>query len=159
MRRRTQRVSWVLVVGLLLALSGGCNRDLLEVPDTQTPPTTTTDTGGNVTPTKDTTGGTTQDQDTPDESVTQISFANEILPILEQKCGSCHKNGAGGWKITGVASDDYSVVFGAVDLNSPGDSLVLTKGGGETSHGGGDQLSDEEYALILNWIKAGATGP
>jgi hypothetical protein len=48
-----------------------------------------------------------------------------------------------------------------VDLTKPADSLLLKKGARLMPHGGGTRVTegDENYTLLLDWIRAGAPGP
>jgi hypothetical protein len=86
-----------------------------------------------------------------------VSFVDDVDPILEAKCSSCHAGGLGGLTITGDPSSDYDNVISRVTPGDPDNSLLLSKGRG-AGHGGGAILSegDDDDSVIDAWIAAGA---
>ncbi len=102
---------------------------------------TTQPTTGNGTTTGSTTGGTTTAGTTT--TAPAKSFAKDVVPALN-KCTSCHGN----WGYNGVKQ--------RVDTAAPASSILLQKGSGSISHGGGQQLSATEVTTIRDWISQGA---
>jgi mono/diheme cytochrome c family protein len=94
------------------------------------------------------------------QGVGGISFKNDVLPILAEKCGICHGS-MGGWD-----ASDYQSVMESGDngpVVNPGDpegSLLGQKLLGTQTIGGemppGGQLPQDEVKTILDWISAGA---
>lgn len=90
-----------------------------------------------------------------------LSFATDILPVLDAGCASCHSPSGSaastGWVLTGDANADYEETLRFVDETSPGTSRLLTKGAGQ-SHGGGNiyPTDSAEFALQVEWIQGGA---
>ncbi len=104
----------------------------------------------------------------------EVSFRNQIIPILTRagcNSGACHGAlaGKGGMKLSLRGFDPDSDWFvltrqalaRRVDLTKPTDSLMLKKPAKLVPHGGGTRVveGDENYSLILEWIRAGAPGP
>ncbi len=89
-------------------------------------------------------------------SLPAISFSNDVLPILNTKCASCHGN-SGNFSITN-STTPYAGVIPFVDTANPTNSSLLQKGSGSTGHGGGIIISTDsvEYATVRDWIAAGA---
>ncbi len=100
----------------------------------------------------------------------QIHFANEVMPILTKagcNTGGCHgkSGGQNGFALTLFASDhefDYdSIVHQGRGRRlfpaAPEQSLLLIKGTGQTTHGGGTRLEakSEHYDRLLRWIAQG----
>lgn len=90
------------------------------------------------------------------------AFASDVYPILRARCVACHAPGLPGGATAIVlstdASGDYPVVRALVQPEKPGDSVLLKKASGQTSHGGGAILteSSEEYGRLKSWISNGA---
>jgi hypothetical protein len=102
-----------------------------------------------------------------------VSFVNDVMPVLTKagcNAGVCHAKAGGGQNgfqlsLLGFeAQEDYEHLvkegrgrrlFPAV----PERSLLLLKASGKMPHGGGVRLQPEstEYALLLNWIRQGAS--
>ncbi|MBN8469121.1 hypothetical protein JYJ95_21670 [Corallococcus exiguus] len=88
-------------------------------------------------------------------------FAEDIRPILEKECGSCH--GPEGmasrsrWVLRGEPAD-YEATLRFVQPATAAQSPLLKKGTGTTLHGGKKVFAVEsaEYATILRWIEGGA---
>ncbi len=91
---------------------------------------------------------------------TSPSFARDILPLLQSKCGGCHGS-MGGWSASDYTSVIESGVNGpAVVPGDPTNSLLVQKLLGTQTSGTimppGGSLSEAEIQLIVNWILAGA---
>jgi hypothetical protein len=85
-----------------------------------------------------------------------LTFADQIAPMLEAKCVSCHHTG-------GIAGLDLSSYAGlmqggqsgpAVVPGDPQGSLIVQKQSGDQAHFG--QLTAEELNILTQWIQAGA---
>ncbi len=102
------------------------------------------------------------------------SFSAEVMPLLTKagcNSGGCHGKGSGqnGFRLSlrGFAPDqDYKWItreFSGrrLDRTKPEESLLLRKATGQTPHEGGRLFStnSREYALLLDWVKAGYPGP
>jgi len=102
------------------------------------------------------------------------SFRNHVQPILARfgcSSGACHGAAAGksGFKLSlrGYDDDgDYATLTRhalgrRVNLEDPGRSLVLLKPTGALPHKGGIRFdtASREYAVLSEWIAAGAPGP
>lgn len=90
------------------------------------------------------------------EASTQISFANDVLPLLESDCQSCH-GGSGDFRVTS-ADETYNNIenFNGLNTTTAIDSLLLTKANGE-NHGGGMIWNNtmSEYVTVRDWISSG----
>ncbi len=101
-----------------------------------------------------------------------IGFERDLLSILTTKgCNSsaCHGSPAGqnGFKLSLYGSDprlDFDMIVRGhegrrVSLESPEDSLLLSKPSFRIAHGGGQLMTEEsdEYATILEWLRQGAS--
>ena len=102
------------------------------------------------------------------------SFRNHIQPILARfgcSSGACHGAAAGksGFKLSlrGYDDDgDYAqmtrhALGRRINLVEPGRSLLLMKPTGAVAHKGGLRFGTDsrEYAVLSEWIAAGAPGP
>ncbi|MBA4187479.1 MAG: hypothetical protein C0467_05615 [Planctomycetaceae bacterium] len=102
------------------------------------------------------------------------SFRNHVVPVLTRTAcnsGACHGAlaGKGGLKLSLRGFDPESDWFvltrqalaRRVDQTNPAESLLLKKGARLMPHGGGTRFTDgdENYTLLLDWIKSGAHGP
>jgi hypothetical protein len=102
------------------------------------------------------------------------SFRHDVQTALTRagcNMGACHGAQAGkkSFKLALRGYDhelDWNTITRQVkgrriDRESPRDSLLLRKGLGELSHGGGTRFDDEslEYRILLEWITQGAAGP
>jgi hypothetical protein len=102
------------------------------------------------------------------------TFRNHVVPTLTKagcNSGGCHGAlaGKGGLKLSlrGYDADsDYFVLTRQasarrVDRTNPADSLLLKKAVRAMPHGGGKRFEEgsDFYMLLLDWVKAGATGP
>lgn len=91
------------------------------------------------------------------------SFVNDVVPIFTEKTcadASCHGAGsAGGMTLTGTNDEIFDAVTSRVSTSDPASSLILRKGTGGLSHGGGQPITsvdDPAYVTIFCWISAGA---
>jgi len=102
------------------------------------------------------------------------SFRNHVQPILARfgcSSGACHGAAAGksGFKLSlrGYDDDgDYAILTRhalgrRINLEDPGRSLLLLKPTGAVAHKGGVRFGTDsrEYAVLAEWIAAGAPGP
>lgn len=89
--------------------------------------------------------------------VGSVSFANDVDPILDARCASCHAGNVGGLTLVGDPAKDFVAVESRVVPGDPDASLLLTKGRGE-GHGGGAILSQgqKDHDVIETWILEGA---
>jgi mono/diheme cytochrome c family protein len=86
----------------------------------------------------------------------QPTFDNAIGAIFTTRCGQCHgENGSKGLSLTGFASTIKGGTDGAVIVpGKPEESLIVKVQSGSSPHFG--QLSQEELALLVQWIQDGA---
>jgi hypothetical protein len=84
------------------------------------------------------------------------TFTDNIAPLFQSRCGSCHKpNGIQGLDLTTYSGAMKGSSNGPVIvLGDPEGSLLIQKQSDEPAHFG--QLSAEELKLVTEWIKAGA---
>lgn len=100
-----------------------------------------------------------------------IHFRTDVLPALSKagcNSGACHGSARGqdGFHLSLFGYDpdaDYLTVTRElpgrrINLARPETSLLLTKATGQAPHTGGQRFtqSDERYATILGWLRAGA---
>lgn len=102
----------------------------------------------------------------------EVSFKNDVRPILQANCVSCHVAGGQGFAASGFSMESYESLmkgtkFGAVII--PGSSIsstlvILIEGKADHSinmpRSTGDvprqPLAGKEIALIKSWIDQGA---
>lgn len=85
------------------------------------------------------------------------SFETDVHPLLVRRCSACHGAGSSrAYKLSGDPTTDYPVVLEFVNTGDPASSLLLLKGTGTTSHGGGAVLNDTDAATVESWIADGA---
>ena len=103
---------------------------------------------------------------------TSVSFANDVVPVLTKSgcnAGVCHAkagNGQNGFQLSLFGyepGEDFEHIVSEargrrISTAAPERSLLLLKGTGYVPHGGGVRLqpNSEGYALVRNWIAAGA---
>jgi cytochrome c5 len=101
---------------------------------------------------------TTEDVNTStvDTTTAALSFVNDVDPILETNCASCHGS-SGSFSITN-SSTPYAGVTPFVDTANATNSDLLLKATNQSSHGGGAIFSSTstEYTTIRDWISQGA---
>ncbi len=91
----------------------------------------------------------------------EVSFGQDILPVLQRKCAACHQ-GSGAQRKLRLGSVADMLQGGesgpAITPGKPGESLLLAKAGGTkpTMPPAGDPLTAAEVALLHRWIAAGA---
>jgi hypothetical protein len=89
----------------------------------------------------------------------EVSFAGEILPLLEKHCWECHSEQSAelGLKLDtyeGVmAGSDYGTV---VEVGDPDGSLLIDMMESGDMPEDGDPVPDGEIEVIRNWIAEGA---
>ncbi|MGC6442848.1 MAG: c-type cytochrome domain-containing protein [Rubripirellula sp.] len=99
----------------------------------------------------------------------EVDFAKEITPILKRNCLACHheKEAEGGLILETIEAIHQGGDSGSsLDLNSPVQSLLLTRTTGEEeplmppedNAVGAKTLTPEELGLIKRWIEQGAKG-
>ena len=102
------------------------------------------------------------------ESETEINFETQILPILQNRCFSCHSapgtitKPKGGVQLDSVKGIEASLHGEVIIVGKPEDSLLyqrITLPEGETGimppPDGGEPLSKQETDLIRKWIEQG----
>jgi hypothetical protein len=97
-----------------------------------------------------------------------VSFAQDVKPILDQNCLSCHKEGAEGYEASGFSMVSYDDLmkgtkFGAMVIggDSEGSNLVvLMEGRADPSismpHGSMKKVASKDIKTIRLWIDQGA---
>ena len=98
----------------------------------------------------------------------EISYSQDVRPILEENCLACHQAGGQGFQASGLSMASYEglmkgteggpmVIGGDVEGSN---LLVLMEGRADPSismpHGSMDPIPSEEIAIIRNWIAQGA---
>lgn len=98
----------------------------------------------------------------PGDGATGPSFEADVLAVLLDRCGDCHREGGtGAASIEFVLTDDPAIdrdtVLALVDTLDPDASGLLEKARGE-GHGGGSAMPPDsaDYAVVRAWIAAGA---
>lgn len=99
----------------------------------------------------------------------QVSFSEDVQPILNENCLKCHKEGGAGYEENGLSMVSYELLmkgtkFGPViEAGSSVSSTLarLISGNADPSltmpHGAGNKpLSEAEVATIKAWIDQGA---
>lgn len=98
----------------------------------------------------------------------QVSFANEIKPILGKHCLECHVEGGPGQVKSGLNMETYEGLMKGTRYGpviDPGNSLsstliILVEGRADPSlampHGARDKLNATEIGIIKRWIDQGA---
>jgi hypothetical protein len=96
-----------------------------------------------------------------------VSFAKDVQPVLNSRCGSCHVPGQAGYEASGLSVASYAALmkgtkFGAVVI--PGDPLsstltMLVEGRADPSirmpHGD-ESLPAAEQKILRDWVAQGA---
>lgn len=102
------------------------------------------------------------------EKEAEVSFANQVQPILEASCVSCHVEGAAGELASGLQLESYEALmagtrYGPVVIpgNATESALVqLIEGRADPSitmpHGGQRRLYAQEMAILRQWVEQGA---
>jgi hypothetical protein len=97
-----------------------------------------------------------------------ISYAEDVAPILDQHCKSCHVAGQAGYVVSGFELENYETLmkgtqYGAVIV--PGDPLtsalvMLIEGRADPSlkmpHGDAKPIDPKDIATIRQWVEQGA---
>lgn len=90
---------------------------------------------------------------TPVPQSEPVSFKNDIIPLFESQCASCHYPGGDAPDLTLPAAYN-EVMNGYVVVGKPDESILYTTvlDAGHT----GNPMSADELALLWNWINQGA---
>lgn len=93
----------------------------------------------------------------------QVSYYNDIRPIIQASCQGCHHPGA---KMSGLVLTNYEGILeggqkhgAALTPGAPDDSAILgylTGANEPRMPMGGEPLPDEQIALVRRWIELGA---
>ena len=98
----------------------------------------------------------------------KVSFSQEVRPIFEANCLSCHQAGGAGFEASGFSMVSYDDLMKGTDAGPmviPGDVegsnlVVLMEGRADPSismpHGGLDPVPGADIKLIRQWIAQGA---
>jgi hypothetical protein len=98
----------------------------------------------------------------------EISFTQDVRPILDKNCLSCHQAGGSGFEASGFSMASYDELMKGTEggpMIIPGDVegsnlLVLMEGRADPSismpHGSLDSVPGADIAVIRNWIAQGA---
>jgi uncharacterized membrane protein len=99
----------------------------------------------------------------------QVSYQQDVLPILEQRCRACHSAPDGaGYRATGLLMDSYESLMNGTDYGPviiAGDSrrsilnmLVEGRAGNmqRMPHDENEGLSHEEIEILKEWVNQGA---
>ena len=98
----------------------------------------------------------------------EVSYARDVVPVLDKHCKSCHVPGQPGYVVSGFELGSYEslmkgTVYGPVVL--PGDPLtsvlvMLIEGRVDPTlkmpHGNASVLTDAEILTIRRWVEQGA---
>ena len=102
------------------------------------------------------------------KSEPKVSFSQEVRPILEANCLSCHQAGGAGFEASGFSMVSYDDLMKGTDAGPmviPGDVegsnlLVLMEGRADPSismpHGSMKPVPQNEIDTIRRWIEQGA---
>lgn len=97
-----------------------------------------------------------------------VSYASDILPVLQQNCFECHQAGGKGEKASGLNMETYEGLMKGTKYGpviNPGNSLtstivLLVEGRAnqviKMPHDGRPSLSDQQVQVIKTWIDQGA---
>jgi mono/diheme cytochrome c family protein len=152
----------ILIVILLIGLLSACGTQPTEasasppteeaVPATEAP--VATDTSAPAEPTEEPAATT----DAP-ASTTGVSFANDVLPILQSRCLNCH----GGDRLEeGLSVKTYAELMAGSEnglVITPGDagnSLLVELVSTQKMPKRGPKLTPPQVQLIIDWINQGA---
>jgi len=97
----------------------------------------------------------------------EVSFSAQVMPILSENCGSCHKSGGIGYVASGFNVENYESIMKGTKLGpviQPGVSFastlhVLVEHKADPSLNmpkDGMKLSEENIEIIGKWIDEGA---
>lgn len=99
----------------------------------------------------------------------QVSYRNDVVPILESRCIECHVSPDGsGFKATGLEMDSYEsliqgTVYGPVVIAGDSRRSILNKlvegRAGKLQrmpHHADEALSSEQIETLRNWVNEGA---
>jgi mono/diheme cytochrome c family protein len=155
---KTKSLILILLIGLLTACTAQATEAPASQPTEASAPVISSPAGGEapVNPPAPTEAPTTA----PDAGqAANVSFANDILPILNSRCGNCH----GGQKIEeGLVLKTYSDLMAGSD-NGPvivpgdaGNSLLVKLVANLEMPKKGPKLTPPQIQLITDWVNQGA---
>ena len=84
----------------------------------------------------------------------QISFTNDVAPIINAKCGTCHVRASRGRY--NIKSYKALIDSDSVDAKNPDDSLFIEVIESGEMPKGGLKVSDKELETLREWISQGA---
>lgn len=97
-----------------------------------------------------------------------VSFSQDVKPILDQNCLSCHQEGGAGFETSGLAMTSHEALMRGSDAGKmviPGDVegsnlIVLMEGRADPSismpHGSMDPIAKADIDTIKLWVAQGA---
>jgi len=155
----------ILIIGLITACGSQpaetpASQPTEEIgPATQAPTNPPAPTDTNVQPTEVQTEIPTETPTAEPAAATGISFANDIMPILQSRCVNCH----GGERLEeGLSLKSYSDLMAGSDNGTvvvPGDadnSLLAEMVVTQKMPKRGPKLTPPQVQLIVDWISQGA---
>ena len=98
----------------------------------------------------------------------EVSYSQDVQPVLEKHCLSCHQAGGAGHKASGLSMASYDDLMKGTDGGAmiiPGDVegsnlVVLMEGRADPSismpHGSLEKVPGAEVTVVKNWIAQGA---
>lgn len=97
----------------------------------------------------------------------QVTYADDVAPILQKHCAECHVAGQQGARASGLSMDSYESLMKGTSFGpviNPGSAMasslyILVSGKDKltiTMPHGEKPLSDEEIETIRVWIENGA---
>ena len=101
----------------------------------------------------------TQNSSTGAASHTEISYARDVRPMLESRCGNCHM---GEFTSADLHMDTYeSLMAGSqngpvIVAGSAKESLLIQKISKGEMPKRGPKLTPEQVQILIDWINAGA---
>ena len=94
------------------------------------------------------------------EELGGVSFKNEIQPLLDHDCISCHEYLESGVSYEMLTTNNSTSVGSSkyIDIENPEESYFYIKLKAEPPCGSsmGGQWTEEEIAIVLKWIEEGA---
>lgn len=97
----------------------------------------------------------------------QVSFEQDVLPVLHEKCVVCHKGGGDGYIKSGLSLENYEGLMRGTKFGpiiKPGSSVgstlvILIEHKAHSSINmphGQDPLPEDQVKLIKQWVDQGA---
>lgn len=97
----------------------------------------------------------------------EVSFSQQVQPIIQARCIECHATGGQGFQASGLSMETYDTLMKGTKFGpviKPGDAVFSTlmrliEGKADPSirmpHGK-EPLTDEQIKIIKEWINQGA---